>query len=112
MNNMQKRNWKAEFKKLTYSKGSDPLKMEITPYRDWRILVIAFSLGLIFSVGFNIYMSIEINRDSFFASATKAVGVIKFNETGLADVMVNIDEKAALFEKAKTERVTIVDPAI
>lgn len=112
MNNMPKKNWKEEFKKLTYSKGSDPLKMELTPYRDWRILVIIFFFGLIGSLGFNIYMSIGINQDNFFVSSAKSTGVIKFDESGLNNLMVKIDQKSALFEKVKTEGVAVVDPSL
>lgn len=109
---MPKKDWTAELKKLTYSKGVDKLKMEITPYRDWRVVVIIFFIALVGSFAFNIYMSIEINRDSFFATAPKTTGVIKFNEEGLAKVIKILDEKEALFEKAKTEGVTIVDPSL
>jgi hypothetical protein len=109
---MKKIDWKAEFKKLTYSKGVDPQKMEITPFRDWRVVVIVFFGGLAVSLSFNIYMSIEINKDSFFATAPKSSGVVKFNEEGLAKVIVGIDEKAARFEKAKAEGVAIVDPSL
>ena len=109
---MDKINIKAEFKKLTSSKGSDPLKMEITPYRDWRILVGVFTLGLVASAGFNVYMSLEINKDNFFVTTAKPVGVIKFNDTGLADVMTIIDKKAAAFYAAKKESATVVDPSL
>lgn len=109
---MPKKDWKAEFKKLTYSKGADALKMEITPYRDWRVVVIVFFIGLIGSMGFNIYMLIEIDRDTFFVAAPKSTGVITFNEEGLAKVVSGIDAKEALFEKTKTEGVSVVDPSL
>lgn len=109
---MKKIDWKAEFKKLTTTKGSDPLKMEITPFRDWQVLVIVSSVALLASFGYNLYVSIEINRDSFFNAAPKSTGVIKFNEDGLAKVIVGIDEKAARFEKIKTEGVDVVDPSL
>ena len=109
---MLKKDWTAELKKLTYTKGADALKMEITPYRDWRIVVWGFFVGLILAIWFNIYMLVKIDRDSFFTPAQKSSGVIKFNEEGLAKVIAWIDEKQAKFEKAKTEVVTIVDPSL
>lgn len=109
---MPKKDWNAEFKKLTYSKGVDALKMEITPYRDWRIVVILFFIVLVSSIGYNSYVFIEINRDTFFTAAPKSTGVIKFNDEGLAKVVAGLDEKAALFEKVKKEGVAIVDPSI
>jgi len=109
---MAKKDWTAELKKLTYSKGSDALKMETTPYRDWRILVVVFFVGLISSMGFNIYMLIEIDRDTFFSQAPKSSGVIKFNEEGLAKVIAGIDEKAEKFENSKKVSSAVVDPSI
>jgi hypothetical protein len=110
---MMKKNWKQEFKKITQSKGRDPLKMEITPYHDWRLAVIIFFGGLIGSLAFNIYMSIEISKDNFFAAPPRSVGVVKFNQEGLAKVMKSIDEKTALFEKVKNnEGAVAVDPSL
>lgn len=109
---MQKKDWKSEFKKLTYSKGVDKIKMEITPYRDWRIVVVVFFVVLASSVWFNMYVFIEINRDTFFSATPKSAGVVKFNEEGLAKVIDGLDEKEAIFEKAKNEGVVIVDPSL
>ncbi len=109
---MPKKDWKAEFKKLTYSKGVDKLKMEITPYRDWRSVVIVFFIVLVSSIWFNTYVFIEINRDTFFTVTPKSSGVVKFNEEGLAKVIAGLDEKNAIFEKAKNEGVVIVDPSL
>lgn len=109
---MIKKNWKAKFIKLSQTRGADPLKMEIAPYRDWGILVIIFSIGLAISLAFNVYMSIEINRDSFFTITTKPVDTVKFNQEGLSQAIIKIDEKAALFEKAKVEVPPIVDPSL
>ncbi|MDO8604263.1 MAG: hypothetical protein Q7K40_02585 [bacterium] len=112
MKNISQINWKAELKKITNSKGVDALKLEITPYRDWRIVVAVFFLGLLSSFAFNVYMSIEINRDSFFTTLPKSTGVVRFNEQGLAKVVAGLDEKAAVFEKAVTEGVAMIDPSL
>lgn len=109
---MPKKDWKAEFKKLTYSKGVDALRMEITPYRDWRVVVILFFIALVSSIAYNTYVFIEINRDTFFTAAPKSSGVVKFNEEGLAKVIAGLDEKGAIFEKAKNEGVAISDPSL
>lgn len=109
---MPKKDWKAEFKKLTYSKGVDALRMELTPYRDWRIVVVLFFIALVSSIAYNTYVFIEINRDSFFTAAPKSSGVVKFNEEGLAKVISGLDEKGAIFEKAKNEGVAISDPSL
>ena len=109
---MSKKDWKLGFKKIASSKGTDPFKMDITPYRDWRILVAAFSLGLIGSLGFNIYMSLEISGDGFTSEGIAATTVVKFNEEGLKKAITIIDEKEAQFEKVKTEGITVVDPSL
>lgn len=109
---MFKKDWFKKFKKISSSKGSDPMKMEISPYRDWRIVAMSFFAGLVVSLGFNIYMSIEINRDSFFTATPKSGEEISFNKEGLAKVLAVFAEKEALFEKAKTEGVTVVDPSL
>ena len=109
---MPKKDWKSNLKKLTYTKGVDVFKMEKRPYHDWRIVVVSFFVLLSFSVGFNVYMSLQINKDSFFAVAQKATGVVRFNEEGLAAVVKLLDEKAALFEKVMAEGVGVVDPSL
>lgn len=108
---MFKKDWVKELKRLSVSKGSDHTKMEITPFRDWRIIVTLFFVGLLVSIGFNFYMSIEINRDSFFTTAPKSGEVVVFNKDGLSKVLAALAEKEALFEKARTEKSTVVDPS-
>lgn len=109
---MKKINIEEEFKKLTTTKGVDPQKQEIAPYRDWRILVVTFFVGLAVSFAYNIYMAVQINKDSFFATEARPAGVTKFNDVDLAKVITVMDQKAALFEKTKTENISIVDPSI
>lgn len=109
---MLKKDWKAKFKKLTYSKGVDALRMEITPYRDWRIVVIIFLTALMASIVYNTYVFIEINRDTFFTAVPKSSGVVKFNDEELTKVIAGLDEKSAIFEKVKNEGVAIVDPSL
>lgn len=109
---MLKKDWNKEIKKLTTSKGSDPFKVELTPYRDWRLLVMGFFVALILSVGFNIYMSIEINRDSFFTTIPKSEQGVVFKSDGLATVLEALAIKEAAFEKLRTEEVFVVDPSL
>lgn len=109
---MDLKNLKKELQKLATSKGSDPSKTEITPYRDWRIVVIGFFVGIAASFGFNIYMSIEINRDSFFSGAPTPTQGTLFNREGLARVLNNLSQKEAVFERVKIEGVHVVDPSL
>lgn len=109
---MFKKDWSKGVKKLFSSKGFDPMKMEIAPFRDWRIIVVTFFAGLVISLGFNIYLSIEVNRDNFFTATTVADEGIIFKKDDLAKVLAGLAEKEALFEKVRTEGVSVVDPSI
>ena len=109
---MLKKDWLKELKKLFSSKGTDPMKMEVTPFRDWRIVVVSFFVGLAVSLGFNIYMSIEINRDTFFTAIPAASESVALNKDGLMKVLAGLAEKEAVFEKTKKEGVVVVDPSL
>jgi len=109
---MFKKDWNKIIKKSFSSKGRDTYKLEITPYRDWRFLVSAFFVALVVSFGFNIYMSVKINSDSFFPSTTGTRSTPELNKEGLARVIAEFEEKETRFEKAKTEGVSIVDPSL
>lgn len=109
---MLKKDWLKELKKLSSSKGADPMKMEITPFRDWRIVVITFFVGLVIATGFNAYMSIAINHDNFFITAPKSSETVIFNKDGLAKVLEWFTVKEVLFEKARTEKSSVVDPSM
>lgn len=109
---MPKKDWTKQAKKLFSSKGVDPLKMEITPYRDWRIVVIAFFVGLVVSFGFNIYMSVRINSDSFFATSQKKDEGVTLNKSGLTKVVEEFAAKEEVFNKVKTEGIVVVDPSL
>ncbi|MGB2580353.1 MAG: hypothetical protein WBC83_01545 [Minisyncoccia bacterium] len=106
---MNIKNW---LKKISFSKGVDALKMEITPFRDWRNLVLLFFIWLSVSLIFNIYMSIGVNRDHFFSEPKKVNNVAVLDTEGLKMVADQIDEKAANFEKAKSEKLTTADPSL
>lgn len=101
-----------KFKKLLVSKGSDKAKIEITPYRDWRVIVIVFFAGLVASAGFNAYMFIQINQDSFFTQTEKpALGSV-LNRSGLAEINKRFTNSAEQFEKVSKDGVTVVDPSL
>lgn len=106
---MNIKNW---LKKISFSKGVDALKMEITPFRDWRNLVILFFIWLSVSLIFNLYMSIGVNRDHFFSEPKKANNIEILDTEGLKIVADKIDEKSAGFEKAKIEKITTSDPSL
>ena len=109
---MLKKNWNKEIKKITASKGVDPYKLEITPFRDWKILIAYSFAGLIISLGYNIYMSFQINRESFFAVENKTEGGAVFNSVALSEVLKNIADKESNYERIKTEGLPVFDPSL
>ena len=109
---MAKKDWTKILKSKTASKGSDPFKKEITPYRDWRILAGVFFVALVASLGFNIYMSIEINGDNFFNVTPVANADVMLNKDGLDKILASFADKAAAFDKTKTGGVPVVDPSL
>lgn len=109
---MFKKDLIKEFKKHSSLKGADSTKLEITPFRDWRIVAVTFFVGLALSVGFNVYMSIGINRDSFFTATPKNGETVTLKKDDLAKVLAGFAEREALFEKAGTEKSAVVDPSL
>lgn len=108
----QQKDWLKFIKKVFQVKRKDTSKMEITPYRDWAILM--WSAFVVFSVslGFNIYMSININQDNFFGSPTPDTSGTILNKAGLDSALGIITSKEALFEKTRTQKITVVDPSL
>lgn len=102
---------KEKFKKLFDSKGIDSLKAEAAPFRDWKILVISFFVGLSLSLAFNIYMSLQINNDSFFTATTQKYAGPVLNREGLVKVLADLTAKEAFLSKPTSEALTVVDPS-
>lgn len=93
-------------------RGSDSSKMEIAPYRDWRILGVGFFIIFLLSFGFNMYILYEVNRDNFFVvPEIKSQGVL-FNREGLNRVLNTITTRESIFEKLKTETMKVNDPSL
>lgn len=109
---MFNKNWSNQIKKLLSSRGSDPLKMKISPYRDWAIVVGVFFVGFVFSLGFNIYISIKINQDDFFATSSKSNDEVVLNKEGLTKVLKELSDKEKIFNNTSTGRAVLVDPSL
>lgn len=97
-------------KGLLSSKGTDSAKTEPMPYRDWRIIVLSFFVGFVISLGFNIYMSFQINNDNFFTTNTQKQVGPTLNREGLGKVLAGLTAKEDFLAKPTVD-VTIVDPS-
>lgn len=106
------KNIKTYFKKLFATKGSDPLKMEITPFRDWVFVVAVFFVGLAGVFAFNVYMFIEINKGNFFAQVERPASGATLNQEGLAKIEKGFRDSAERFEKTAKEGIDVVDPSL
>ncbi len=98
-------------KKIFESKGSDPLKIETSPYRDWKILIIVFFVSIAVSVGFNIYMLVQINNDNFFSSGAQQQSGPLLNRDGLTAVLTQLAAKEAIVSGKATTTTSLVDPS-
>ncbi len=97
---------------ISLSHNSDVSKIEITPYRNWRMVGIGFFVALLVSFGFNMYILFEVNRDNFFAvPETKSQGM-PFNREGLNRALEMIETRENVFERLKTETIEVRDPSL
>lgn len=108
---MFKNFFEKQFKKLFATKGADALKSEITPYRDWKIVVMSFAAGFAILLGLNIYMLVQINNDNFFTTVPKKFVGPSLDSEGLAKVLSSLAEKEALIHRPIGEGKLVVDPS-
>ncbi|MEK7460516.1 MAG: hypothetical protein AAB628_03140 [Patescibacteria group bacterium] len=109
---MLKKNWSKEIKKILTTKGVDSHKMEITPFRDWKKIATYSFVGLILSLGVNIYMSFQINDESFFSAEKITNEGAIFNSNSLSEVLEDIENREQNFEKIKKEGISVLDPSL
>ncbi|KKU80274.1 MAG: hypothetical protein UY07_C0048G0006 [Parcubacteria group bacterium GW2011_GWA1_47_8] len=93
-------------------RGEDPEKMEITPYRDWRMVVAVFFVGLIASLVFNMYIFVGVNQDNFFRTVSKQEEVVGLNQGKLLTVLEVLNAKKTAFETLTKGSVSVVDPSL
>lgn len=104
---------KKSMRRLMAIGDYDKEKMEVFPFRDWHIVTILFGLGFIVSVGYHVYLFMNINEDNFFAtvpSVTEEVPV--FDEEKIIKTILLFDEQDARFERLKMASTTTADPSL
>lgn len=109
---IQKKSLGGKIKKMFTTKGSDATKIEITPYRDWRVVVLVFFIGILTSFGFNAYLFMGVNEDSFFGGTMKKDEVVTFNKEKLLGVLDTFQKKEEKSEALKKVPTPIVDPSL
>jgi hypothetical protein len=108
----QKNNLKQRLKRFFATKGSDSQKISITPYRDWRIIVIVFFIGIVVSLGLNVYLFMGVNEDNFFGTTVKREEILKFDKEKLSVVVESFTKKEAAFETLKKSVILLIDPSL
>ena len=109
---IQKKKLDQKIKKMFATKGNDPTKIEITPYRDWRIVVIIFLWGIFVSLGLNVYLFMRINEEDFFGASVKKEEIITFNTEKLLTVLEGFKKKEEISEALKKAPTPIIDPSL
>ena len=103
------KSWLGKYikKDISYTRES------IRPARDWKIILISFSVLLVISVFFFIYLYIEINNDSLFTTTVTSVDMNeKINTDLLQKTVDQINTNVTIFSNAQTGTSTVADPSI
>lgn len=99
-------------KKPAPSRGRDRSKMEITPFRDWRTVVIAFFVSLFVVFGFNILMFININEDNFVTGELPQTSIAPLENNKLDNALSEITKRAQKFEEVRAKKEVYRDPSL
>lgn len=96
---------------LSAQRAKDKFKIEITPYRDWKIVGGAFFglLAILFAA--HAYLFVRLQDDSLFASKEEEAP-IGFKKERVVSTVEYYRERAAAFEARKAQKPSIVDPAV
>lgn len=95
---------------LSRKKTKDKFKIEITPYRDWKIIGEVFFGLLIVLFAAHAYLFMRLQDDSFFTSK-EVEAPIGFKKERVISTVEYYREKAIQFEARKLEKPSVVDPA-
>lgn len=107
---MIKKDWKKEFKKLLLKHGPKESRLGAEPYRDWRVTVGVFFVGLAGSVAFSIYLFTGVTKENI-TTDSKNTGTT-LETAKLSSVLDLFTKKEAIFESLKTATSTAVDPSL
>jgi len=93
----------------------DQSEQGLTPavYRDWVILVSAFSLITLVFAGIGLYLFLKINNEEIFLLEKQNIQTQKtIDQVKLKEVIVHHEEKEKQFQELFSERPRVVDPAL
>ena len=103
---------KALVEKFFAKQDRDKMKTEITPYRDWKILVNTFFVVLVMLVAVHVYVFVQLSNDTLFAQKDTTDTVITFNKDKLLKTVDHYDAKAVKYDDLLQTKPAVVDPAV
>ena len=107
-----KLNTKGLLEKFFAKKDQDKRKVEITPYRDWKILMNTFFVVLAALVVTHVYVFIKLSNDALFAQKDTTDMVVTFKKDRLLKTVDYFDAKAIRYDALLKTKPAVVDPSI
>lgn len=107
-----KTNWSKKIKKFLIKQEGDKTRFEATPYKDWRLVVFVFVVGLVGSLVFSVYLFLGVSNDSFFTQPTTKIQGVTLDVEKLSAVLEVLNKKENLFSSLNIATSTLVDPSL
>lgn len=102
--NVSKQKLKNIFQSLfKLRRDRDPSGFLWNPYRDWKIILALFTLGLIVVVTFDAYVFFSLQREAAGEASATATST-SLNRKGLTDALLLYEEKAKGFDETLNSR--------
>lgn len=97
--------------KNKYTEGLSLSDKIVKPKREWFILMTIFLSSILFAIGFNVYMYLNITSGEMYVSVNKEELIIEdLKEKALDEIVNKIDYKKNNFSNLKIEK--LLDPSI
>jgi len=104
--------FKSLKEKISFLIDRDQQKLVLTTYRDWLILIVAFSLVSFVTAGIGLYLFIKINSGEIFIAEREGTRMQKIiDETELSKTIAHYEEKQAMSQELLLNRPRVVDPS-
>lgn len=109
---MMNKKWENSIKDLWEKRIKMLCRFEIAPYRDWRIIMSIFFIGMVVSVAFSVYLFMGVRGDTLFSGGVKKDDSVKMDVTKLTKTINMFQARSKQFEELKMATTTLVDPSL
>jgi flagellar basal body-associated protein FliL len=104
---------KKIFKRFTQLRDNDKLKMEITPRKDWQLLVVFFVVLAVIVAATSFYIFVHIENDEIFLAKGEDRPALKvFNAAKLKNIIQTLRSREEDLANLKANRPHVVDPSL